>query len=509
MTPDREAVNALIAYAKSAPGGKWPLPREVPILTAINTWVALREGDKDTLKRVASWRDHRREYRVDPLPDRIADAWAHFLFGEDPRVLAANTADDSLLEDLLERDFPSELERGAGMCVSEGEIWARIYSDAKIAPRPLLEWVSRLNVLPFWVGPRLAAAAVITELADPKGDRNVIFRLFEVHAPGILSNHLFCGGPEKIGDEVDLSTHPATLELEVEWPHGLDGMLLLRVPNRLRRRRDIGISDYAGILDNLLDLNEAAAIGAHNMRLTARKRAIISASVARTTGPRNDLELGPEESPQGLGPPQPKFDAAEEIFVEDALDGELGREGKDPFRILEYSFDAGALIDWKRDLVETALTRVGLTPQYVGVTGDTTDGYAISGTALRLRLIPTDNTGRGKGRYWDDALPRILQTMQALDALPDTTGGFGRPWTDPLDPPSVERRPGLPVDDIEEAQRHATLRSNGLESLETALAELHPDWTQAERDDERDRLKAETPPRPAGSLFAAGGMGGS
>lgn len=486
-----EAAEALLTRTEAA--GKWPLPAEELILRRLNTYAALRDGDADALRTIRAW-DRKKPYRIDPLPELIADAWAHYLFGEEPAVRPSNEADEDLLNELLEvNSFASELERAAGLGVSEGEIWARVYVDELVAPRPLLDWISRRNVLPLWVGPRLAAAAITTELPPrPGAARNEICRHFEVHAPGIVLNALYVGKADKLGPRRPLAEHPDTAELVEAWPHGLAGMLLFRIPNRIRSDRRIGQSDYAGVLDYLLDLNEAAAIGATNMRLTARKRAVISQSIAQAAAGR----LGDLPNQDSDDVPHARFDPSEEVFIEDPLDTELGRSSN-PLRILEYSFDAGALIEWKRDLVESALTRVGLAPQYVGT--HSSDGYAISGTALRLRLIPTDSTGRAKARYWDDTLPRILSTMAQLDGVPLEARGFARPWTDPVTQPTVERRPGLPPDPVEDAQRHAALVAAGVESVETAVRDLHPDYTDDDVTAEVDRIRGD---RAAGS----GGM---
>lgn len=483
---------AVLRLAMSA-GGKWPLPAEVRTLQRLNTYAALRDGDAEALRAVRG-RDARREYRIDPLAERIADAWAHYLYGQDPRVRPANDADEELLDYLVDaNDLASELERAAGLSVSEGEVWARIYVDELLAPAPLLDWISRRNVLPLWLGGRLAGAAIVTELRNVSANKQTVYRHFEAHAPGVVLNALAVGRGDNLGAWRPLADHPDTAELVEVWQHGLPTMLVERIPNRLRSDKRLGVSDYAGILDVLLDLNEAAAIGAHNMRLTARQRAVISASVAQAYA-GGKAGAGAEHL-EGL--PRAQFDPSEEVFVEDPLDRELGRESS-PLRILSYDFDAAALIDWKRDLVETALTRVGLAPQYVGA--GVSDGYAISGTALRLRLIPTDNTGRGKARYFDDRVPRILSTMALLDGRPLELGGFGRKWTDPVTPPEVERAPGIPPDLVEEAQRHSALLAAGAESVETAVRELHPEWDDDTVLDEVDRIRADRAAGGTGSL---------
>lgn len=467
---------------------QWPPKREEPILTRLNTWAAIRDSDRDTLRRVADWQTRSSlPYRVDPLGERIAETWAHYLFGDDPRVLPGNDADAQLLGELLEpSELPSELERAAVLCSSEGEIWARVYSDPDAADHPLLEWVSRRNIYPKWVGGRLGAAAVVTELGRAYNNRprEEVDRHFEIHAPGVVLNVLFRGKDRELGKRVNLERNPQVGDLDDVWEHGLAGMLVGRIPNKLRKTRTLGRSDYDSPLDYLLDLNEAASIGSRNMRLTARKRAVISAAAAAASAPteRNDLELTPEEG--GRQVPSARFDVTEEIFVEDPLDTELGKGGKDPYRILEYSFDAASLIEWKKDLVATALDRSGIVGQYAGSNVDPRVGYAISGTALRLRLIPTDKTGRGKARYWDTGLPRILATMQALDALPTAARGFARDWTDAAVRPTLQRAPGIPEDDAELIERESRAVEGGIRSIETAVRNTNrdrdDDWVAAE-----------------------------
>lgn len=497
-----DAVEALIKLIEGD-RGKWPKARETKVLTGINTWRALYDGDRDALKRAANWRHRHREYRVDALPERIADAWAHFLFGEDPQVKAADENDQDRLDEVLGTNFASELERAASLNVSEGEIWARIYVDETVADRPLLDWVSRANVLPLWSGPILSAAALVTVLDDPDGDKAVVWRHFEIHAQGIVYNALYKGKDAEVGTRMELVEHPATAELLEAWSHGLPYMLVFRVPNRLRRDRRIGVSDYARILDTLLDLNESGAIGAANMRLSALKRAVVDSSYL-TPSTRFTGDLAPEEA--GPGAPhranEPRFDAGEQVFVRQSLDEELGTSGDAPLSVLDYGFDAAPLIAWRRELVDTALSRVGLTGQYVGVGEASGVGYAISGTALRLRLIPTASTGKGKGRYWDDELPKIIRALAAVDHLPAAQGGLGHEWADVEELPVVERRQGLPEDELEEATKHQTLVQAGLESIETGVRALHPDWDDdmvtAEVDRIREDKAAAAPSTPFG-----------
>jgi len=272
-------------------------------------------------------------------------------------------------------------------------------------------------------------------------------------------------------------------------------MLMGRITNgrRIDRKLNLGVSEYRRITDQLLDLNEACTIAAENARLTAKRRVVVPESAIEARGSHTQL------SDRGDGIMVPvgggTFDAGEDVFVASQLDAELGRGTDGPFKVLEYSFDAAPLLAHKRDLVETALTRVGLTPQYVGV-ADEAPGV-LSGTAYRLKLIPTTKAGRGKGRPWDDSLPHIIGLMAQLDALAEDRGGFGRSWVDAFTPPAVERSTGLPHDDVEDAQVETTLVGAGVRSVETSVRAQHPDWDDAAVLEELARIRGDRPAAPS------------
>lgn len=484
-------------------GGQWPPKIEREAWRDIRTWRAFAESDREELVKIADWPSDR-DYRVDPLPERIRDAWADHLFGEELKIEHPDDADGELLEAIVGDEAPNDLTDDARSAerdyvVPEGEGWWRIYRDDEVADVPLVEWHSRASVAPFYVGKVLKAAAVISVLEGhgKSSAKNAIFRLFEIHTDGAVELVLFRGTKDRIGSTVPLDQHPETEELArtlgdgreqgAVWAHGLP-MLMGRIPNRRGRNPRLGVSEFAGIKDFLLDLNEAASIGAENARLTAKKRIVVPPSAVRGREAGANVELV-DDGEGGLVPRGGRavWDASEDVLVADQADAELGRESQ-PFRVLEYSYDASALILHKRDLVESALTRVGLTPQWVGVRVEG-EGQAISGTHLRLRLIPTDKAGRGKARPWDAALPRIVTLLQRVDALGEAEGGFGRKWKDPTVAPAITRANPLPTDEVEQATVEATLVSAGARSIRTSIKRQHPDWTDAQIDDELDAIR--------------------
>lgn len=498
-------------------GGQWPPRSESAAWRYCMTYRAFRESNREDLKKVAGWSDRNREYKVDPLPERIAEAWGDHLFGEELTVTPGAEADEERLEELVGANAPNDLTEDARAAesefvVPEGEGWWRIYRDSDVADVPLVEWHSRLSVVPFYIGKRLLACALVSILEGRGrgGTKASIYRHFEIHVDGAVEHVLFRGSKQKIGETVPLDEHGETEDLVATlgdgreggaiWRHGLP-MLMGRIVNKRGRKPSLGKSEYEGIKDQLLDLNEAVTIGAENARLTAKKRVVLPAnsSLLRPGASSTNGYVDNGEGQLVPGPGTPQAMMGEDVIVADPVDAELGRETSH-FQVLEYSYDAAALIAHKRDLVETALTRVGLTPQWVGVVTDASDGFAVSGTALRLRLIPTDKAGRGKARPWDRDLPRIVGLMQRLDGLPEADGGFGRQWTDAELAPGIARANPLPNDELEQATIESTLVTAGVRSKRTSIKAQHEEWTDEQVEAELEAIAAEQPSPASGLL---------
>lgn len=491
MTPI-ERLLAMIERARD-----WPCDVERAVRQLIARWSAFGESDEDRLRRLANWPSDRL-YVVDNLPEKIKSAYADLLFGEDPVFRAAQDGDQPRLDQTV-AGLPAALHGAEETCVSEGEVWWRLSADPAARAAAIVTWHSRADVVPLLAGRDPAAVAFVSLLGpaapgeDPPGSAHpgrVAWRHLEVHADGTVENYLYRGTWARLGERVGLDRHPETADLADAWDHYLP-MLAGRIVNRWGRRPLAGVSEYAGIWTQFLVLNEATSIGRENMRLTAKKRAVVPASAVR---PRPG-ELGAGGIPAANGPGadpervnRPTFDAGEDVLVHDPLDIDEGSGGGAPFKILEYSFDAEALIAYKRDLVETILTRCDIVPQFVGG-GDF--GVGASGTALRVRLLPTTNAAEGKARAWDDALPEIIRRAQLLEALPQPQGGLGIPWAAPADAPAVQRTDPLPQDDDDIARRHATLKTAGLLSVRESVRERNPEWNDEQVAGEVERIRAD------------------
>jgi hypothetical protein len=461
---------------------QWPPKSEQHLWAKVRTRRAFRQADEVFLRELSGW--HRtwghksRVYMTDPLAGLISRAFADLLFGDEPTIAAAAEQDQGNLDQAIETNtLASELHRAERICSSEGEVWWRVYVDKDVALSPLLQWCSRLSVIPLLHGATPTAVAFVNPLP---GDSEIVWRHLEIHADGEVRNLLYEGTKDNLGGRRDLTARAETDGLPDVWVHDLP-MLAGRILNLVDDDPTLGRSDYTGVERLLLALNEAATIGAENARLTAKKRLFVSGKMTEDDG---------------------SFDAGADVIQVNPQDGELGKDSPPPISAVEYSFDAAALIAYTSDLTDRVLTRVGVAPELVG--RDTKTGRAESGTALRTRLLHSVITAQGKGRYWDDGLPRILALVQQIDALPAEEGGYGRSYVDPSGHPAVERGSILPHDDVEEAQRLVALVAGEVMSRELAVREQHPDWDDTQVGDELTLIDKYAPPIGA-HLTAAGG----
>ncbi len=448
-------------------GEQWPLDRH--ILTKVALHRALREADDGYLKSVFQW-GRARMLVADPLPAQIAAAHADLLFGDEAAFVASAESDQDNLDQLVNAtDSPSELHRAARISSSEGEVWWRAYVDREASDYPLLQWVSRLDVVPLWRGGRPVAIAFISVLEFDYTTRQTT-RHIEVQAPGETRNLLYEGDDMRLGDARSLGAHVETADLPEEWRHE-PLMLAGRIVNR---HSDTGVklgrSDYSGLETMMMALNEATTIQYENARTSGKKRLFVKGEYLDSRG---------------------QLPGDEDVFRADDRGGTLG-DDKSGIAQAEYTFEADALIAHTDDLISRIAMRAGLVAAWIGM-GE--EGRAESGTALRVRLLPATRTAKGKSRFWVDALPRIFGVLQLLDSMREMDGGFGRAWADAAGEPMVELGDPIPTDGIEEAERGSLLVTAGLQSRETTIRELHSEWTDAEVMQEVARIAAETAER--------------
>jgi hypothetical protein len=343
----------------------WPAPEHQPVWEEIEFFRALRVSDETRVRQQASvaWNY---PYLITPIPRMISRASANMLYGEPPEVTASKEADQPRYDFIIdENDLPAELHRGAVIASSEGEAWGRIVVQPQILDAPIIEFVSREQVIPHFAGRFIMGATFIQEWQEGSND---FFRLFEHYEPGIIRAELFRGTSRNLGIKVDLSSYTRTATVAEVVLTGIPRPLCAFIPNSIDADPQRGFSDYRGMEDRFLALNEASTIGQANLRLAGRKRALIDASYVKDGKP-----------PTG-----------DDIFLKKDANASLDG-GSKPLELLEYSFESSAVTAWIDHLLDTTLLLSGVAPQSVG---RSVDGGAARGASSTVEPGSFSDTPR-------------------------------------------------------------------------------------------------------------------
>lgn len=444
----------------------WPPPSERNDWADVELGAAFRSSDAVRLRQEDSIPWNRR-YVLTPVPRMISRVSANMLFGEAPRFTAEAEADQENLDRITGpdgNDLHAELHRAAMIASSEREVWGRIIVQPDLLDVPIIEFVSRSRVIPHFSGRFAIGATFVTEWATSRTER---MRMLETYEPGAVTTRLFRGTPTRLGTEVKLNAFEYTAGRQPVVYTGMDTSLVAFIPNTIDADPCRGYSDYHGLRDRFLALNETATIGQANQRLAGRKRAIVDAGYLNDRG---------------------NLPAGDDVFIRSSRQGGDTAPTGQPLQAIDWTAGHTETIAWLDHLIDTTMTFAGVSPQSVG---RGVEGGSISGTALKLRMNQSLLEAAGKGRYFDRGIRRLLNAAQIIDGRPTGEGGFGRSYVKRDGMPSVLRGDGLPRDDMEAAQQLVYLVNADAISLEERVAFLHPEWTQQQHDDEVARLRAE------------------
>lgn len=443
----------------------WPPKQVADSWAAIELNAAFRSSDKTRIRQEASV-GIRYPYMLSPVPRMISRASAHLLFGEPPVFKAAAEGDQENLDLIVtENDLAAECHRGAVIASSEGSVWGRIVVDPTLIDTPIIEFVSPGRVIPHFSGRFVIGATFVTEWATSSTER---FRMFETYEAGAVTTTLRRGTRTSVGQQVKLESFEQTKGRQEVTFTGVDWPLVAFIPNTIDADPTEGYSDYSGLRDRFLALNESVTVGQGNLRLAGKKRAIIDAGYMGSDG----------KMPQG-----------DDVFIRTSRQGGDG-EKTSPLQVIDYSFDASGVIGWIDHLIDSTLTFAGVAPEAVG---RNIEGGAVSGTALKLKMTHSLLEASGKGRYFDRGLTRLLRGAQILDSRPMAEGGFGRSYTDADANDTIERAPALPRDDMEAAQQLAVMAGAEAISTEERVAFLHPGWSEERIAEEVKLIKGNQP----------------
>lgn len=445
----------------------WPPASQRAVWEDVELQAAFRTSDATRIRMEAGV-EWQRSYMLSPVPRLISRLSANMLFGEEPVFTAEVDADQANLDRLTGpdgNDLHAELHRAAMIASSEGEVWGRIVVQPELLDVPIIDFVSRGRVIPHFNGRFVVGATFVTEWATSRVER---MRMLETYEPGRVTTRLFRGTSIRLGTEMSLDSFEYTRGRQPVTLTGMTQPLVAFIPNTIDTAQDRGYSDYHGLRDRFLAINETGTVGQSNQRLAGRKRAIVDA------GYLND---------------QGRLPAGDDVFIRSSrASGSDPTDSGKPMQTIDWTAGHAETIAWLDNLIDTTLSLAGMSPQSLG---RDVHGGTISGTALKLRMNHSLLEAAGKGRYFDKGIRRLLNAAQVIDGRPVGDGGFGRRYVQRDSTPTVLRGDGLPRDDMEAVQQLTGMVAADAISLEERVAFLHPEWTEPQRADEVSRLRAE------------------
>jgi len=173
-------------------------------------------------------------------------------------------------------------------------------------------------------------------------------RLLETYEAGRITAELYRGTRTSIGVKVALDSYAHTAGRPDEQLTGIDAPLVAFIPNSLGADPTRGVSDYRGLEERFLALNEAVTVGQQNLKLAGRKRALVDAAYLDQNG----------QLPDG-----------DDVYVRQDTDSVMGDAAK-PVQMIDYGYDSAPVTAWVEHLIDTTLTYAGVSPQSVGRSTD-------------------------------------------------------------------------------------------------------------------------------------------
>jgi hypothetical protein len=406
------------------------------------------------------------------------------LFGDAPLIRAASAAQQAALDALAERcslhrllyacalDASAEGECFLEACAHRGEVYLRQVPADEIFPVGSVQ-------------PDGQYAAYVRRRVRNVGtdDAPVILLLEVTYLPGRIERRCFAVDPDGRGrTEVSLESwtatasessaaNPITPEPGGRVGRGPDGRFaplpgaplapvthtwigrntITWIPNQLVR--GVAVSDY----DGAVELQDA---------LNAK-----NSQVGRVLLKHSDPRMA---MPEEMFDEQGTVRTDQEVFA-----------FTDPHRLPRYvTWDAElqhAMAD-RAFVLNQLLVRTETSPALLGLKeGAAPEAYK----KVRLESFNSLAKAGRKAAFWKSGLARALSVAQDLEnALPNGPR-YAR------GPIAIQLRDGIPMDELERAQRLAVLRGAGLISLERALEEQLQDPAAVEK--ELARLRAERP----------------
>lgn len=410
-----------------------------------------------------------------PLAGDIAGTSADLLFGEPPNFtvsdeLSGAERSQARLIKLVDGGLIPVLLETAETTSALGGGYVRVTIDKEMSDTPIFDSIPPESAVPEWRSGMLRSVTFWREVAK---DGDKVYRHLELHERGTVQHGLYLGSSGRLGQPVDLRTHPATASFslltddEGRMVTGATGLAAEYVPNmlpnRLIRGSRLGRSDYQGIESTLDALDEAWSSLMRDIRL-GKSRLVIPDSYLDSNG-------------AGRGA---RFNAERELFV--PIKAMPGDEGIDLEQV-QFNLRINEHLLACRNLAAQALRGAGYAAQSFGE-GD--QSGPATATEIQARENRSFTTRSRKIEYWRRPLSRLSLTALQMDKAQ-----FGSDSGDLSEVPNIEWPDGVTADLETTARTIQMLDAARALSQRTKVQMVHPQWDDDQVDEEVDLINSD------------------
>ena len=373
-------------------------------------------------------KDSKKQKIILDWPELATDSYINLLLGEEPEIVAGNRDD---LPDLpTDQAFIDVSRYGIGLFeVSDAGIQALNPENCYIVVTP--GNIQRPQAFVFF--------HIWKEKESQSGkEKEIEYIKFTVHQPGKIRHLIFLISPgagltkseKKLSGPLPIGDFPAYSDLEVDadgyqYPP-VEDMLVVAVNNKLSSERYYGRSDYKPSIISLIE----------SLELLFAQRAEV---LAKFTSP---TPVVPESATV--------FDHSKEEWVYKPGQAIITKPGDPSPSLMVWQAELGAVDRAIEQSMDQLLQMLQLSRVLLAGQGQ---GTAESGTALRIRLIPTLSKVSKYARAAEKAIPAVLHLWSQLH-LPEI----------PIEEIEVKLKDGIPDDPMETANINVA-RANALAAL--------------------------------------------
>lgn len=415
-----------------------------------------------------------------PIASDIASKSAALLFGEAPKVNVTDPSGNSeseqakkaqaRLETIIDKGLvKAKLIEAADSASGLGGVYLKVNWDVALAPYPIVSIVQQDAAIPVFQWGILTGCIFWREVFRDENNA-IVWRLLESHTAGLIETALYQGSDTLIGDRRNLDVREETAGISDVVQTQLPGLACVYIPNakpnRKFRSSELGQSDYAGVESMMDSLDETYTSLMRDIRL----------GQAKVHMPEDMME---KDSDGKL-----VADVDKELYVLLSRSGATGDTMANQIVMTQGLIRTVEHLATAVDLFQRIVTSAGYSPQSFGIG---IEGMAQSGTALTIRERASFITTSKKANYWKPAIEAILSMLLTVDRIHlgnrDTPHGLTV---------QVEMQDSIRADVTEIAPSIDLLSRAGKISIEASVAMLHPDWNQEQKQQEVDRILAQT-----------------